>query len=152
MVGDILQSYAGRGVFRGFSRGESRNGKAAFQMIWHRGRPFDLTVDTRRGAIHCPLVLPQVPAGSAMYRELRAFLKACQSPDRPEHRRIDNRKVRVACANRGGNVSLTMTIADADYEYAIRKFIHLIQEIYLVFLTEHFEYQVEAFDLDPDHP
>ena len=125
-------------------------------MIWHRDRPFTLTVDTRRGVIHCPLVLPRVPAGSAMYRELRAFLKACQNADRPDHRRIDNRKARVTCANRGGDVSLTMTmtmtIGDANYEYGIRKFIHLIQEIYLVFLTEHFEYQVEAFDLDPDHP
>lgn len=121
-------------------------------MIWHRDRPFNLTVDTRRGAIRCPLVLTQLPAGSAMYREFRAFLKACQSADRPEHRRIDNRKARVTCANRGGDVSLTMNIGDADYEYGIRKFIHLIQEIYLVFLSEHFEYQVEAFGLDPDHP
>ena len=144
MVGEILQGYADRGVFRGFSRGESRNGKAAFRMIWHRERPFDLTVDTRRGAIHCPVVLPQLPAGSEMYRKFRAFLKACQSADRPDHRRIDDRKARVACANRGGNVSLTMTLGDADYEYAIRKFIHLIQEIYLVFLSEYFEYQVEG--------
>ncbi|MBZ5619051.1 MAG: hypothetical protein LAQ69_10055 [Acidobacteriia bacterium] len=152
MVGDILQGYADRGVFRGFSRGASRDGKARFQMIWHRDRPFDLTVDTRRGAIHCPMVLPQVPASSAMYREFRAFLKACQSADRPDHRRIDDRKALVTCANRSGDVSLKMTIRDADYEYGIRKFIHLIQETYLVFLTEHFDYQVEAFDLDPDRP
>jgi hypothetical protein len=152
MVGEILRGYAERGVFRGFSRGESRNGKAAFRMIWHRDRLFTLTVDTRRGSIRCPLVLPQLPARSAMYRELRAFLKAYQSADRPDHRRIDNRKAQVTCANRGGDVSLTMTIGDGDYEYGIRKFIHLIQEIYLVFLTEHFEYQVEAFGLDPDHP
>jgi len=87
-----------------------------------------------------------------MYRQLREFLKACQDGDRPAHRRIDALKAKVACTNRGGNVGLTMAIADGDYEYATRKFIHLIQEIYLVFLAEHFEYQVEAFDLDPDHP
>ena len=139
-------------MFRGFSRGVSRNGKASFQMIWHRDRPFDLTVDTRRGSIRCPLVLPQIPAASAMYREFKTFLKSCQDPDRPDHRRIDGSKVRVTCANRSGDVSLTMTLCDADYEYGIRKFIHLIQEIYLVFLTEHFDYQVEAFNLDPDHP
>jgi len=27
-----------------------------------------------------------------------------------------------------------------------------VQEIFLVFLPDHFEYQVEAFDLDPDYP
>jgi hypothetical protein len=139
-------------VFRGFSRGASGNGKAAFQIVWHRDRRFDLTVDWRRGTLRCPVVLPQVPAGSAMYRQLREFLKACQDGDRPAHRRIDALKAKVACTNRGGNVGLTMAIADGDYEYATRKFIHLIQEIYLVFLAEHFEYQVEAFDLDPDHP
>jgi hypothetical protein len=139
-------------VFRGFSRGEPRNGKAAFRMLWHRDRPFEITVDTRRGAIRCPLVLPQVPADSEMYREFRAFLKECQSAERPEHRRIDSSKAGVNCANRGGDVSLAMTIRHDDYEYGIRKFIHLIQEIYLVFLMEHFDYQVEAFDLDPDHP
>ncbi len=135
-------------MFRGFSRGPS--GK--FQIVWHRDRQFDLIVDSRRGTIRCPVVLPQVPAGSGMYRQLRAFLKSCQDPALPEHRRVESCKVRVTCANRGGDVSLTMTLCGGDYEYGVRKFIHLIQEIYLVFLVEHFEYQVEAFDLDPDHP
>ena len=139
-------------MFRGFSRGPAGNGKAAFGMVWHRGRRFDVTVDTRRGTIHCPLVLPMVPVRSAMYRQFRAFVKGCQDPGLPDHRRIDSGKATVACANRGGNVSLTMTLSDADYEYGARKFIHLIQEVYLGFLTEHFDYQVEAFDLDPDRP
>jgi len=139
-------------VFRGFSRVASKNGKAAFRVVWHRGRPFDIAVDSAKGTIHCPIVLPQVPARSALYRQLRSFLEACQNPSLPEHRRVDRRKVQVACANRGGNVSLTMTIRGSHHEYGARKFIHLIQEIYLVFLTEHFDYQVEAFDLDPDRP
>ena len=148
----ILQGYADRGVFRGFSRGPVRNGKAAYKMVWHRDRTFDLAVDTRRHTIHCPLVLPQLPADSAIYAKLKAFLKSRQAEDVPDHRRIDGRKARVACANRGGNVSLTMTLVDHDYEYGVRKFIHLVHEVFMVFLTEHFEYQVEAFDLDPDHP
>ncbi len=121
-------------------------------MIWHRGRTFDLSVDTRRGVIRCPVVLPLVAARSAMYRELRAFVKAYQDPERPAHRRIDRQKASVTCAIRSGNVSLAMTVVGGEYEYAVRKFIHLIQEIYLVFLSEHFDYQVEAFDLDPDRP
>ena len=83
-------------MFRGFSRGASGNGKAAFQIVWHRDRRFDLTVDWRRGTLRCPVVLPQVPAGSAMYRQLREFLKACQDGDRPAHRRIDALKAKVA--------------------------------------------------------
>jgi len=149
---EILQGYADRGVFRGFSRGPSRGGRAVFQVVWHRDREFDLTVDTVRGAITCPVVLPQVPARSKMYRQLRAFVDSLDSGERPAHRRIDSRKARVTCANRGGDVSLTMKIRDGDYEYAFRKFVNVVQEIYLVFLMEHFDYQVEAFGLDPDRP
>ena len=36
-------------------------------------------------------------------------------------------------------------------ELATRKLIHLVHEIYLVFLQEgHSDYMVEVFDLDPD--
>jgi hypothetical protein len=34
----------------------------------------------------------------------------------------------------------------------VRRFVDLVQEIFLVFLPDYFEYQVEAFDLDPDYP
>jgi hypothetical protein len=149
-VGDILQGYADRGVFRGFARRPSKGGKAAFEMVWHRGRRFEVTLDMRRGKLHCPVVLPQVPA--ALWREFRAFVESVQDPELLEHRRIDRRKAVVTCANRGGNVSLTMIVTDGDYEYATRKCIHLIQEIYLGFLTEHFDYQVDVFELDPDRP
>ena len=38
--------------------------------------------------------------------------------------------------------------------YGTRKLIHLVHEIFLEFLAEgkYFEYQIEAFDLDPDRP
>ena len=37
-------------------------------------------------------------------------------------------------------------------EYAVRKLVHLINEIYLTFLTDgkYFDYLVETFNLDPD--
>ena len=121
-------------------------------MVWHRDRRFEIVIDPHRRKISCPVVLPQVPARSAMYRQLREFVASRQSRAVPEHRRIDPRKATVAVANRAGNVSLTVTARTGAFEYAVRKFVHLIQEIYLVFLVEHFDYQVEVFELDPDHP
>ncbi len=147
-----MQEYADRGVFRGFSRGESGGGRAAFRLVWHRDRPFDVVLDTGKGTIQCPLVLPQVPADSEMYRGLKAFIKSRQSEEVPEHRRIDRSKARATCANRGGNVAVTVKVLDGDYEYGVRKFVHLVHEIFLAFLAEHFDYQVEAFGLDPDQP
>jgi hypothetical protein len=149
--GDILQEYADRGVFRGFSRGPVRDGKSEFTLVWHRARTFEVTVDTRGRVVRCPVVLPMVESGSEIYRNLKAFVKSRQAADLPEHRRIDPAKVRIACLNRKGNVSVALRF-EGDPEYAVRKFVDLVQEIFLVFLPDYFEYQVEAFDLDPDAP
>ena len=122
-------------------------------MLWHRDRAFELLADTRKHTLRFPLVLPQVPARSEMYRELQQFIAAKHDKNLPDHRRIDPRKASVRCANRAGNVSLTMTLRGRDYEYATRKLIHLVHEIYVAFLPDgHYEYMVEAFNLDPDRP
>jgi hypothetical protein len=87
-----------------------------------------------------------------MYREFKKFMESRFTKEVPEHRRLDRKKVRVACGNRGGDVSVTLTIVGSDYAYGTRKLVHLIHEVFLTFLLEYFDYQVEAFDLDPDHP
>ena len=98
-----------------------------------------------------PLVLPDVPAGSRMYRDLKEFIKSRHSAELPDHRRIDTGKANVGCYVRSGNVSITLTVRSGDYEYGARKLINLVHEIFLVFLADgYYEYMVEAFDLDPD--
>ena len=151
-VAAILQGYADRAVFRGFSRGPVRGGRTIFKITWHRDRLFDLILDTRKHTLAFPLVLPMILPRSEMYRKFQDFLKSRSSKNVPAHRRIDPKKALVRCANRRGNVSLTMQVFKGDYEYAARKLIHLVHEVYLDFLQEYFDYQVEAFDLDPDHP
>jgi hypothetical protein len=86
-----------------------------------------------------------------MYAKLKAFVRSRHDEDLPEHRRIDRSRARATCANRSGNVSVTLRFK-GDSEYAVRRFVDLVQEIYLSFLPDYFEYQVEAFDLDPDYP
>ena len=87
-----------------------------------------------------------------MYRELKAFLKARQSDEIPEHRRVNPAKARLSAANQRAAVSLTVTVKDGDFEYASRKMIHIVHEIFLVFLVDgpYFEYMVEHLGLDPD--
>src|ERR1022692_3839108 len=132
--------------------GGVRGKKAAFKMLWHRDRSFEFLVDTGKATLHIPLVLPQVPPRSVMYREFKRFLAERSSKEMPAHRRIDPKKARVACANKGGNVSVTLTVRGGDYEYGARKLIHLIHEVFLTFLQQYFDYQVEVFELDPDRP
>jgi hypothetical protein len=148
----ILGEYAERGVFRGFSRGPVRTSQAAFRIVWHRDRVFDLTLDCKAGSLRFAEILPGVPADSAMYRELKAFLRLQQSSARPEHRRIDSDKALVRLNNRRGSVALALTIKDGDYEYGVRKCIHLVHEIFMSFLVDgaYLEYIVETFGVDPD--
>ncbi len=119
-------------------------------MLWHRDRYFDLKLDVARKTLRMPVLLPQVPA--PMFTDLKAFVESRFGRDMPEHRRIDRRKVRASCARRGGDVSITMTVTGRDFEYAARRLIHLVHEVYLVFLNDgrYYEYLVETFDLDPD--
>jgi hypothetical protein len=151
-VASVLEEYAKRGIFRGFSRRPTRGGKAVFKMLWHRDRNFELIVDPARKTLRFPVVLPQVPAGSSMYAELLQFVEGRFAEDLPDHRRIDKSKATIQCGNRKGDVSLTLTVLESDYEYATRKLVNLVHEVFLVFLMDgrYYDYMVETFDLDPD--
>jgi hypothetical protein len=151
-VADVLEGYAQRGVFRGFSRDPAiRDGKCIFKLVWHHNRAFELVFDARRNTIRFPLLLPSVAADSSMYSELKRFIEERHSIEMPEHRRIDRRKAAASPSNQRGSISLTMRLKGDD-EYGARKLIHLVHEIFLVFLQDgrYYEYMVENFDLDPD--
>jgi hypothetical protein len=151
-VGPILQGYADKAVFRGFNQGKPHSGRAVHKILWHRDQVFELVMDTRRKTLHIPLLLPKVPPRSEMYREFQRFLRDCAAASVPEHRRIDPCKARITCANRRGNVSLTLTVRGGEYEYAARKMIQLVHEVFLIFLLPYFDWECEVYDLDPDHP
>jgi hypothetical protein len=152
VVAAVLAGYAERRVFQGFSREPAARGKANFLIAWHRGRVFQLAFEARAGTLRLPELLTGIPADSTMYQELKAFIRSRQSRDLPEHRRLDARKIEIRTYKRIGNVSLVLKVKDGDSEYAVRKLVHLINEIYLVFLADgkYFDYLVETFNLDPD--
>jgi hypothetical protein len=68
-----MEGYAKRGVFRGFSKQRDHNGIAAFRMIWHGNRVFDLIVDTEKKTILIPVVLPTVPVSSPFTQSSRSL-------------------------------------------------------------------------------
>jgi len=151
VVAAMLEGYAQRGVFRGFSPAEkARQGQAVFRLLWHRDSVFEFVFDPRRNTMRFPVVLPNVPP--EMYRELKEFIKARHAAELPDHRRIDSSKAQVTTSNRGGNVTLSLRVINGDDEYGARKLIHLVHEIFLTFLLDgrYYEYMVENFDLDPD--
>jgi hypothetical protein len=153
-VGDILEEYARRGVFSGFSRQQQARKQGRFLVQWHRKQRFDWVYDPAQQRLRVVCVLPAVTPNSPMHRDLKAWLKTRQNDALPEHRRCDKQKVTLKSVNRGGNVSLTATLLDGDIDYGVRKMVALVNEIYLDFLSSglYFEWMLETFDLDPDNP
>ena len=153
-VGDLLEEYAGRGVFSGFSRHDGQRGSAEFHSRWHRDQLFQWAWNEARQTLRISCVLPAVPADSSMYREFKAWLASRQDDALPSHRRCDRDKVALKTYNRGGNVALTLHVLDGDVPYAVKKLVSLVNEIYLDFLSSglYFDWLVATFELDPDHP
>jgi hypothetical protein len=152
IVTAVLEGYAEKAVFRGFSAHPGRGGRATYQMVWHFDRPFELLLDVPGKTLRFPDVLPGVPARSAMYRELRAFMKVRQTDKLPEHRRVNPAKARLTLTNQRGAVALKLTVKDGDFDYATRKMIQVVHEVFMVFLVDgpYYEYMVERLGLDPD--
>ncbi len=154
LVGDILEEYASRGVFRAFSRHESGGQRAQYRLLWHRNQLFQFTYNGARKRLRISCVLPQVPAKSAMYREFKQWLKAKADDSLPDHRRCERTKVALKTYNRDGDIALTLQLLDDDLEYGVRKLLALVNEIYLDFLSSglYFDWLIDTFDLDPDNP
>jgi hypothetical protein len=148
----ILTRYAERGVFRSFTAFPASGSRAAFSMLWHKDRNFDLIVDVTRKTIHVPVVLPNVAARSPMQREYRRFLEGFHNGELPVHRAIDQRKSVLRCVNRRGSVAITVEVRDGDYAYATEKLLAVIHETYLLFLQlgGYADYMVEHLGGNPD--
>lgn len=148
VVSRQLKTYARRGVFRSFSQTRADDGQAEFRFYWLWNLPFRLTFDGKRGALSFKKLLPNIPSRSGLDTELRAFIKNRCSPDQPEHRRLDPKRVAIRYSNRRGTVAVTFLVVGNDYEYGVKKALNLINEIFLGFLNVHYpDYMVENFRL-----
>ena len=146
VVRQALQAYADRGVFRGFSESKAARGEHSFTFEWLSRRPLRFTVDTENGVLKFKNLLPGVPTHSALYSELKRFVDQRHDRDLPEHRRIDRRRAEVICSNRGGSVSIALTVKRNQYAYGVNKIVNLAHEIF-VHLKDHYaDYLWESFD------
>jgi hypothetical protein len=143
IVRQSLQSYADRGVFRGFS--ESKAGQ--FKFVWLLQHQMELQLDAAKQELRFKQLLPGLPARSALYLELKQFIAERHDRVLPEHRRVDRRRAEVTCSNRSGFVSLTLTIKKNQYEYGVNRIVNLVHELFLHLREHHPEYLVENFNV-----
>jgi hypothetical protein len=146
-VAQLLQRYADRGVFRSFSAVNVRGGKRKFCFEYPPNRHIELLVDPKNGSLALPRLLPNAPADSQIYRDLKSFVVSRQQPQIPEHRRIDPKRATAKCTNRKGSVAITVSATNGDLEYACRCAVKLVSEIFLGFLNGPYaEYMFANFD------
>jgi hypothetical protein len=150
IVTETLETYAQRGVFRAFSCISRSKTEVRYRMQWHKDRFFDLTFHPAQRALRFEAVLPNAPA--QMYADFKRFVAERQSDALPEHRRIDSRKVRITCSRTKGDIALLFRAKDGEVEYAVRKLIDLVHQVYQVFLRDglYYEYMIGTFEVDRD--
>lgn len=121
-------------------------------MTWFREVTFRLVFDPVRRTLTFAGMLPGIPARSEMDRALRAFVKFYTSSAVPAHRRVDRRRVVVAVVNRAGAISLVFTFKTTDLAFAVRKAVHLANDIFQDFLNDgrYVQYNIDYFNLNPE--
>jgi hypothetical protein len=109
-------------------------------------REMELKADTSKHLLRFDRILPGLPARSAMYSELRSFIKGRHDRELPEHRRIDRRRAEVSCANRAGFVSISLKVKNNHYDYGVNRIVNLVHELFVHLRDVYPEYLVENFD------
>lgn len=143
IIRDVLQAYADRGVFRGFS--ELKPGK--FQFVWMLRHQMELVVDTTKHELRFKQLLPGVAAKSELYAELKSFVAERHDRQLPEHRRVDRRRAEASCFNRGGMVSISLKVKNNQYAYGANRIVNLVHELFVHLRQTHPDYLVENFDV-----
>ena len=151
-INDALSHYAARGVFRGFGALGMKSGKARYRIKWHYESDLILTYDPKTNTIRFPNLFPNVDSDEAMYTALRAYLKKRLDQVLPDHRRIDEARVKVSLTKRNGVASLSFKSLDGDLEYATKKLVHLVHEMFIDFLRDgpYYDYLVAEFGAEAD--
>jgi len=148
----VVDFYAKRGLLRNVRTTLSEGRATRVQFTWHYDRTFDLHVDYEASRLSFTDAFPNVPAASALYRNLTGFIDAMMSDSVPVHRRVDRRKTIVHGELIDANVAIVARAVDGDFDYAARKLIQVVNEIYFDFLpnSAHYEYQVQSLGLEPN--
>lgn len=146
-VDSVLRSYADRGLFREFVGRAGAGGSRTYRFRWLTDAVFELRFDPAAGTLTFLELLPNVKYRSPMDNAFRRYLKERSAAALPAHRRLDPGKLRVNALNRGGSLSVRLTVREGEYEYGARRAISLVNEIFHDFLRgPYYEYMVENFN------
>jgi hypothetical protein len=106
--------------------------------------------DARRSVLTFPVLFPEIDPRSSMAIELRAVVSSRSTRGEPAHKRVDARRARVSCTLRGGHWSLAVQIRGANHEYAVRKALNLINDLFVLLQERYPDYLAERFGMSTE--
>ena len=145
VVRQQLQAYADRRVFGGFSERPPVAGRHRFRFSWLGTEPLALDYTPANGTFVFRALLPNVPARSALYADLAAFVAGRASTRLPQHRRVDPRRARVRCVAARGGVSVELVATRNFHDYGVNRVVNLVHEIFLYLQQYQPEYLWTSF-------
>jgi hypothetical protein len=104
--------------------------------------------DPRRRTLTFPALFPGVDRATA--GPLKSLVASRTDRDQPDHKRLDARRARLTGALRKGDFSLSIEIRGANHEYAVKKALNVINELFLSLHEQHPEYLVERFGISAE--
>jgi hypothetical protein len=137
-------------VFRGFRATPGSGGRVEYQFTWLFRRPMRAVFDSRRSVLTFGALFPGAGASKEISDNLRSLVRARANKDQPAHKRIDARRARVSSAMRNGDLSLAIQIRGANHDYAVRRLLNLINELFLSLHDEYPDYLIERFGLSTE--
>ena len=142
-----MQHYADRGIFRGFRATDALRGRVDYEFRWLTRRLVRATFD-RRGVLRFPGLLPE--ASREIIAAMRSMVAERSRRALPDHKRIDARRARLACAASKGNFSLSVEIRGLNQQYAVSKTLNLVNEMFVTLHEAYPDYLVEQFGISQE--
>lgn len=148
MVETALQFYADRGVFRGFRAAPASRGRVEYEFLWLTRTPTRAVFDQSRSVLVFPSLFPGIDTAAAA--DLNTIVTSRSRKDLPEHKRVDARRARLTATVRKGNFSLSAEIRGRNHDYAVKKALNLINEMFVELHERHPAYLVERFGISTE--
>ncbi len=148
----VIDDMVARGVFVATPVAARGAALLTWRIKWFSGH--EMWLSAKDNEINVDEVLPRLAAQSQLYRDLRAWLKAQQSSELSEHRRIDPKRVKLTLKNTAGQLRLSLRSDCESLPALATRAVKLVHALYLDFLNGpgRLEWVIEAFGLDPDNP
>lgn len=150
VVRDVLQGYADRGVFRGLVVREGGRGRLVAEFVWLLRRPMTMTFDPVRAVLQFPRLMPGVGRDPAIVADLETLIAERTGRGVPAHKRVDARRARLSSRVARGDLSMGIAVRGDNHEYALRRLLNLINELFLLLHETYPDYLVAEFGLSTE--